>query len=346
MKILFAAPFTYNNITFFISNFYEGLASSAKQQGHKVRLLQTTDTSLPLNNYFQRQFNIFNHFTNNIAYIPNDLYLDQVLNNEVDQFRPDILFLHIINSYDLSECIRKIRKKGTTVLTWLGVHPSVVSPGIHKILKSSDHTLIYDDSYTEYYSEKLGINNILIISLGCNTEYFDNISPDADLKNNISSDISFIGMFDTYRGNILNSLTDFNLGIWSWNIDHFNTQLNKFYKGTAYGDELVKVLKSSKIALNIHREYEISGGNYRLFEIPASKTFQLVDEKRDIGKYFNIGEEIITFKNAADLRNKIEYYLKNEKERDEIALAGYNRVKKEHNLTDRFNTIIRSIKLN
>jgi len=298
MKILFAAPFTYNNITFFISNFYEGLAKSAKQLGHDVRLLQTTDTSLPFNKYFQREFNIFNHFTKNIAYIPNDLYLNSVLNEEVDQFSPDILFLHIINSYDLSECIERIRNKGTTVLTWLGVHPSVVSQGIHKILKSSDYTLIYDDSYIEYYSGTLGINNILNISLGCDTEYFDNINPDDNFRKINSTDVSFIGMFDKYRGDILNSLTDYKLGIWSWNIDHFNTQLIKFHNGTVYGDSLVKILKSSKIALNIHRENEIIGGNYRLFEIPATKTFQIVDEKRDIGKHFNIGEEIVTFKNT------------------------------------------------
>jgi len=51
----------------------------------------------------------------------------------------------------------------------------------------------------------------------------------------------------------------------------------------------------------------------------------------------------VTFKNTGDLRNKIDYYLKNENERKEIALAGYKRVKEEHNLTNRFNSIINFI---
>ncbi len=339
MKILFAAPFTYSNITFFISNFFGGLAKSAEHLGHTVRKVQTTDTTFPFGNKFEREINIFNYFTKNIAFIPNDHFMGEALLDEIEDFMPDIMFLHIINTYDISNYIRRIKEQGTTVITWLGVHPSIVSGGIHKVLKDSDYTLIYDNSYVDYYSEVLDINNTVTVSLGCDIEYFDSINPDNNFIKNNSSDILFIGMLDDNRERILSSLIEYKLGIWSWNINSYETGLKKFNRGPVFGENLIKILKSSKIALNIHREYEVSGGNYRLFEIPASKTFQLVDEKQDISKYFKIGEEIITFKNNQDLRNKAEYYLKNEKERNEIALAGYTRVKKEHTLTNRLMSI-------
>ena len=340
MKILFAAPFTHSNITFFISNFFKGLAKSAKDLGHEVRVVQTTDTTFPLNNSYEKEFNIFNHFTKNLACIGNDNYMGQALLDEVKNFGPDILFLHVINTYDISEYINQIKKLGTVVVTWLGVHPSVVSGGIHKILKNSDHTLIYDKSYADYYSDTLGIDNLIVVSLGCDTDYFDSITPDNNFIEENSNDISFIGMIDSSRGEILSSLTDYNLGIWSWNINNHFPELKKRNRGVVFGDNMVKTLKSSKIALNIHRKYEVSGGNYRLFEIPASKTFQLVDEKEEISKYFIPGEEIVTFKDVKDLRNKTAYFLNNDNERNEIALAGYRRVKKDHNLDNRLEDIL------
>jgi len=102
----------------------------------------------------------------------------------------------------------------------------------------------------------------------------------------------------------------------------------------------VEVIRSSKIALNIHKEYEKNGGNYRLFEIPACETFQLVDEKEKIGSYFENGKEIVTFKNEKELKAKVQYYLDHEKLREKIAQAGYDRVKKDHTLTQRMKKLL------
>ncbi len=181
----------------------------------------------------------------------------------------------------------------------------------------------------------MGIHNLRTVPLGCDVDYYDSIEPDEEFRKENAVDVSFVGLFDEHREEYLGALSDFNLGIWSWNIGDYDTPLKKFHRGVAYGESLIKVFKSSKIVLNIHRDFEESGGNYRLFEIPACNALQMVDDKRDIGKYFEVGKEVVTFTSKDDLRRKVEYYLENSEKREEIARAGHDRVKKDHTLIDR-----------
>jgi len=342
MKILFAAPVTFHKYTFFISQYVTGLAKAAKTLGHDVRLVQTTESIYnPI--MWKSVENIFLEFRKRrkwLADIPHDLLLINQLYQEVRDYNPDLLFIHPLDTYYLPLIIDRIKQRGTTVITWLGVHPSKISTGIHRLLRSSDYTLIYDPTYIDYYNQELGIRNLRIVPLGCDTDYYESIVPDQSFIEENGVDVSFVGLFDEYREEYLRALSDFNLGIWSWNIDNYDTTLKKFHRGVAYGESLIKVFKSSKIVLNIHRDFEESGGNYRLFEIPACNAFQIVDEKRDIGKYFKVEKEVVTFKDKDDLRRKVKYYLENPEEREQIAQAGFNRVKKDHTLIDRMKKII------
>lgn len=345
MKILFAAPITFDRITFFISQYFIGLAKAARQLGHEVRVVQTTENMYNpyLWKFLEREFNTFRKYLKPFVDLPHDLLLIRQIFYEVTNFNPDILFIHLIDTFFSPLVMQKIRNRGVHTFVWLGIHPSQVSSGIHRLARASDYTLSYDQDYEDYYKKNLNVNNLRIIPLGCDVDYYESIIPDQTFTKEHNSDICFIGLFDRHREIYLKALSEFNLGIWCWNIDDFNTPLKKFYKGIAFGESMIKIIKSSKIALNIHRDFEISGGNYRLFEIAACKTFQLVDEKKDMGKYFKIGKEIVTFSNENDLKEKVEYYLNHPKEREEIANAAYNRVKHDHTLVQRMSKITKLI---
>jgi len=342
MKILFVAPTTFSRITIFISQYIKSLEGAAKFLGHDVETLQTTEIvhSGVGPNQLRQIFHNLGGSVKGIAHIPQDVITSYHLFRAVNEFKPDIIFLHLIDSSYMHLTVNRIRQRGICVLTWLGIHPSRVSSGVHKLLGSSDYTLIYDPSYADYYSKQLNIHNTRIVPLGCDVAFHDSVNIDESFKKEKGVDVCFIGLFDEHREKYLKELTGFDLGIWSWNMEDYRTRLKQFHRGTVYGESLIKVLKSSKIVLNIHRDFEISGGNYRLFEIPASRAFQLVDEKEEIGRYFDIGREIVTFKDEQDLKKKVEYYLRNPEEREQIAEAGYQRVIKEHSIIDRMNRII------
>ena len=78
------------------------------------------------------------------------------------------------------------------------------------------------------------------------------------------------------------------------------------------GEELVGLYNKTKIALNISQwdTASLSGLNLRIFDIPACGAFLLTDYSDALAEYFKPGEEIETFKDIAELKDKLSYYLK------------------------------------
>jgi spore maturation protein CgeB len=77
----------------------------------------------------------------------------------------------------------------------------------------------------------------------------------------------------------------------------------------------------------------------RVFEILGCGSFLLTDCLKDLKEYYQVGKEIICFQDTDDLIEKIKYYLANEKEREGIAKAGFQRTLTEHTYEKRFNNI-------
>lgn len=111
-------------------------------------------------------------------------------------------------------------------------------------------------------------------------------------------------------------------------------------------DEMIGVFNTSKINLNFANPFvvntmpQIKG---RHFEIPQTGGFQLTTPADDIEAYFIPDKEIIIVDNMLDMMNKIVYYLEHDDEREDVALAGYNRVLMEHTWKNRFIEILKEI---
>jgi spore maturation protein CgeB len=221
---------------------------------------------------------------------------------------------------------------------WVGLNPKVISPGAKEALSEIDCVFIYDDSYLAGF-KALGCRHAEVVPLGVDVEQFDIVTP-----SQLEKDVAFIGMLEETRMRYLNAIHDLRLGIWSWNFDAVNAPLlEKCYCGQAAGDEAIACLKAAKIGINVHRDFEVAGGNFRLFEIPACGVLQIVDARKGIDKYFEPGKEVVLFDGENDLRQKVLYYLSHEEERLGIASAGWARARKEHNLSERFTQMMRCL---
>ncbi|MNC03821.1 hypothetical protein D3C75_512450 [compost metagenome] len=62
---------------------------------------------------------------------------------------------------------------------------------------------------------------------------------------------------------------------------------------------------------------------------------QLTDVREDLGNYYRPGYDLDTFGSAKELQEKIEYYLKHEKERRIYALRGLQTTMRNHTFTAR-----------
>lgn len=113
------------------------------------------------------------------------------------------------------------------------------------------------------------------------------------------------------------------------------------YKGYAeHFYEMPKVFKFSKVNINYTRIYVDSGLPMRVFDVLGSKGFLATNRKEDIDKYFINGKDLVIYRDTKDLIEIIKYYLNNEKERQEIILNGYEKVKNDHNYEKRLKEIM------
>lgn len=118
--------------------------------------------------------------------------------------------------------------------------------------------------------------------------------------------------------------------------------------GTVRGLELNKMYAQSKIAvgdtlcLGFDYPYYFSD---RLFESTGRGAFTIFPYIKGIEHYFEIDKEIVVYNfNDFDmLRQKIDYYLEYEDEREAIRKAGFERTKKDHTYLNRWAEIIKVI---
>lgn len=118
--------------------------------------------------------------------------------------------------------------------------------------------------------------------------------------------------------------------------------------GTLRGEELNKIYAKSKIAigdtLNIGFNYPYYTSD-RLFESTGRGGFTIYPRIVGLDDYFEDGKEIVFYEhgNLQDLKEKIDYYLVNDEERESIRIAGHNRAKAEHTYKHRWQTILKAL---
>ena len=112
---------------------------------------------------------------------------------------------------------------------------------------------------------------------------------------------------------------------------------NDFYR-TYSPQEVGQVYSQSGIVFNTSIAGDVT---MRVFEGTACGALVLTDSVANgLENLFEIGHEIVTFDNDADLLGKVAYYLENEEERERIAQAGYERTHAQHTYLHRVEQMI------
>lgn len=107
--------------------------------------------------------------------------------------------------------------------------------------------------------------------------------------------------------------------------------IDKLDNSNLFGLEMLRAVAKSKIGLNIHGGVAGSyAANIRLFEITGAGACLITDWKKNIDQFFNVDEEIITYKSIDECAEKIAYLLSHDEERKMIAEAGRKRTLNEH----------------
>lgn len=96
----------------------------------------------------------------------------------------------------------------------------------------------------------------------------------------------------------------------------------------------VPLYQRAKIGINVHNRGEYTVGNYRLFDLPANGVMQISDGGHYLEEFFAVGEEVVSYRNAGELIDKVKYYLAHDEERERIALKGFRKVRKDYTIAE------------
>jgi len=232
----------------------------------------------------------------------------------VSKERPKYVLWHTLTYELLETTLATIRSKGSLVLGWFSDDEVRFDDYSRWWIPYLDFVLTNDKGSIKKY-EGIGAAAIHAVS-GSN--------PDIFKKLNLPTiyDISFVGKKFGDRGLWVDQLN--RIGI---NINAYGNGWNAGYVTT---DEMVNIFNSSKINLCFMQSYGINTRpqfKTRIFEVCMCGGFLLCEYVSGIEDYFEPDKEIVCFHDLEDAKTKIQYYLRNDKERETIAHAGWVRSK-------------------
>ncbi|WP_088103456.1 CgeB family protein [Halalkalibacter urbisdiaboli] len=273
------------------------------------------------------------------------------LKSESFRFKPNLALTLVGDKLPL-EMLQWFKKKNIKTALWLTEDPYFIDRAV-KLIPNYDYAFTIDIGAYLYY-QKLGYTNVHHLPLGTDPHTF---SPKIK-KAKYESDLCMIGYPYPSRIKLIEKLlneTSFHITVsGGWHGLITETKHLTILKGWLPPRKVASYYSNAKIVLNTHRAYDEKKNenslailnqsvNNRTFDIAACESFQLIDQKDDLGMHFVEGQEIISFKNNEDAVNKILFYLAEEKQRKEIAKKARERVLKSHTFSQRLTTLIRII---
>ena len=264
---------------------------------------------------------------------------NQLLLEQAAQFQPDIIWLSGDNREILPETLKRLKRAHNCQIVYVsGVSPIVFSHAIEREAARLYDLVLVNDYYHGVQWQELGARRTECLPYAAIDPALHVPNPITDVPREYLCDVGFVGTLvpnNLYSERVaaLESLRDFDLGIWS--VHEAPASLKAYFRGAALGEEMMRVLSSVKISLNVHGDFMRYGGNMRLFECAALGAFQIVDDRPGVREWFSVGEHLVTFRDADDLREKLRYYLAHDEERGRIAAAARAHVLAHHRVDQR-----------
>ncbi len=159
--------------------------------------------------------------------------------------------------------------------------------------------------------------------------------------------VSFVGSLFQHHADRVRLLTHLckraDVQIWGHGIESvpWGSPIRRRYRGNAWGIEMYQILQYSKITLNHHIGVaERYANNMRLFEATGVGTLLITDWKKNLDQIFELGKEVIAYRNAEECAELVRYYLTHDRERETVAKAGQQRTLRDHTYYQRMGELL------
>jgi len=245
-------------------------------------------------------------------------------------------------SFDVEELLRRLRRAdiktvGIHLDYWRGLDREV-DVGVHPWWKCQ-YIFTADGGSHNWYKEK-GINHYYlkagVVERDC---YIGKV------REEFKHDVIFVGSREyhpewCYRPQLVDWLKE----TYGKRFGHYGGDGIKSVRGSELNDlyASAKIVIGDTLCLNFkHPDYFSD----RLFETTGRGGFLIFPQIKGIEECFKIGEEIITYEFGEfdQLKNLIDYFLKLDKTRERIKLAGFEKTKARHTYTNRAMEVLKTI---
>ncbi|HMO16820.1 MAG TPA: glycosyltransferase [Oligoflexia bacterium] len=248
------------------------------------------------------------------------------------------------------EVLERCRERGVITAHWF-MEDTRRFPTWREIAKYYDYFFIIQKGESIEEVRAAGGRRVSYLPLACDPVIHTGrvLSP-SEIRE-YGSSVSFVGAGYNNRRHVFSKMIRPDFKIWGteWpNVIPFSTMVQRSGARVSVED-YVKIFSASKINLNLHSSQERDGVdpsgdfvNPRTFELAACKAFQLVDNRSLMSELFR-EDEVATFSNEKEMKEKIEYFLERPEERSAIIEKAYKRVISEHTYQHRLNSMLEHI---
>lgn len=253
------------------------------------------------------------------AQIPPEQIAAQLLET-VNRYQPDILCLPLASPHDFSPdwLFPVTWQTDTLTCIWTGDDSPFRTDYAQTWLPAVDYLITTDSSApADYAAWGIG-HQVVPTRWACLPQMHRRLSLEQDLE------VTFIGPASPARQTMLQTLAAQNLPVAAYGPGWADVPLPAHYAA--------QLVNRSRINLNLPFDPAATADLLwqRTLTIMACGGFLLTPPLPDLAAYFSPGYELVVFESAADLADKIRYYLAHPAERAAIAAAGYERVHREH----------------
>jgi spore maturation protein CgeB len=255
-----------------------------------------------------------------------DTQAEKILLAQIEEFKPDLVLNQDLFHVD-TKLMRRIKDIGDPIaIGQVGIEPSRGEEwAVYDLMISQLPTTVKAFRARGIRSE---VNH-----LAFEPSVLDAL-PEAPA---LDVDVSFVGTVSAdhqQRTALLEAVAKrYNLKLWGTLPRSLpaSSPLHRCFQGDVWGAEMYQVLWRSRISLNSH--IDLAGreaGNMRLFEATGAGAFLLTDFKDNLDTLFAPDREVAVWRSIDDCLKAIEYHLRDEKSRAEIAHAGQARTMAQH----------------
>ncbi|XPV77866.1 MAG: CgeB family protein [Desulfovibrio sp.] len=286
--------------------------------------------------------------TDRLQYLENS-YLNvvgQAVMAKVETFQPDLV-LAMAQAPLPPQILKRLRRDNITTAMWfvedyrLFTYWKAYAP-LYDIF-----AVIQKDPFFERL-HAVGQSNVVYLPMAAHPPFHKPVELNSLDEKKYGSNFSFMGAGYPNRRLAFRQLANSGFKIWGseWDGDHVLEKYVQLGGRRVSSEECVNIFNATQININLHSSIQadelVSYGDFvnpRTFEVAACGGFQLVDKRSLMSELFE-DDELATFSDMDELKEKISYYLEHEDERKHIAAKGQLRVIKDHTYSKRMEKLI------